>query len=98
MLQRAPQHREQRARHLGRPRGARALEHAPSAPVLSKLGPSVKVLMAVGRCMQDAPPALRGRAWQTSLEYSTRTSSSSRFTSERVSVSSSTLSEPPPPA
>jgi len=48
-----------------------ALEHAPSAPVLSKLGPSVKVLMAVGRCMQDAPPALRGRAWQTSLDHST---------------------------
>jgi len=48
-----------------------ALEHAPAAPVLSKLGPSVKVLMAVGRSMQDAPPALRGGARQILLEYST---------------------------
>jgi ribosomal RNA-processing protein 12 len=37
-----------------------ALEHAPTAPVLSKLPASMQVLLAVGRAAQDSPPALRG--------------------------------------
>ena len=39
---------------------ATALEHAPSAPVLSRLPATAKVLMSAGRAGQESPPALRG--------------------------------------
>ena len=37
-----------------------ALEHAPTAPVLSRLPASMKVLLSLGRAAQDTPHALRG--------------------------------------
>ena len=39
---------------------ATALEHAPPAPVLSRLPATAKVLMSAGRAAQESPPALRG--------------------------------------
>ena len=37
-----------------------ALEHAPTAPILSRVPASMKVLMAVGKASQESPHALRG--------------------------------------